>query len=117
MTIGVLVIVNAKFESEDLNLEVVNLSEEKEIDLTFENNIESALAYVKYIEDREIRHDAEFAVEPNEKLEYTNDLQKVEALTWGERTAKGHYKIDSVWGGGLKDEGIEYRFIPVEADK
>jgi len=116
MTAGVLVIISTQFESEVLNIEAVNLSDEKEINPSFENNLESALAYVKHIEKREIEHDAQFAVESNEKLEYYKDLQQVDLLTWGEITAKGYYKIESVWGGGLKDGGAEYRFIPMTAD-
>lgn len=109
---GVLICVSARFDSGRIDLSLVDLSECKDIDANFDNDIESALAYVKHVEANEIHHDMETAAKDEEE-DYLKRLNEVEAMTWGEITPKGYYSIPSVWAGPLAEDGAEYRFFPV----
>ncbi len=116
---GILIIV-ARYddrgnELESPNFNYVDLMFERKSDNTpFGDSIEGALAFVIQSERDNINFDMAHADDEGRCLCQEN-LEKIKQVAWPQQpNDKGHYVIESVWAGGLKEDGFDYRFIPVE---
>lgn len=81
-----------------------------------ETTLEAALARVKGHE----RANVQFDMDCDDDAEFANDnhrkLTQIETLAWpSQPNALGHYALDSIWGLGLAEDGLEYRFVPIAA--
>ena len=106
---GLLVALHRNELTGDFHIEPINLAQEKDIDASFENNLESALAYINHVEEHEINSDREFM----ESEDYDSEVRELKAIAWRRDEGKPYYVIDSVWAGPISEGGAEYRFYPI----
>lgn len=74
---------------------------------------DAALEFIRNYERQNVSFDMQSAEGDAEREEYRKQLETVEALAWSEPNADGQLALESVWVGGLKDMGVEYRFVPI----
>lgn len=106
-TIGILMCINAPGEEgEDrIGIEAVDVTAEQ------------ALQHVRSAELHNIGFDRQFAVNDND-IESISHFDKLESeaktLAWPEAVNEnGQFVLPSTWAGGLDDDGMEWRFVPV----
>lgn len=97
------------------NFNYVDLMFEHQGDnMPFGDSIEGALAFVLKSERDNISFDMTNA-DAEGRCHGAAQLAKADQIAWPQQpNDKGHYVIESVWAGGLKEGGFDYRFIPVE---
>lgn len=74
---------------------------------------EEALDRVKEMQRADVEFDMGGAG-PQEAAVLRGTIVTIEALEWpAQPTGQGHYTLESAYSGGLGDDGVEYRFLPI----